>query len=229
MRFFKNELLIGKENIENLKDKKILLIGCGGVGGYCAEALIRSGIYNITIVDNDKIDITNLNRQIIALESTIGNYKVDVLKQRMMDINSHANITKLNTFLNKENIPEIVNNEFDYVIDAIDSMTSKIDLIDFCYKNNINIISSMGMGNKLSPENIVITDIFKTQYCPMAKIIRKELRKRNIKKLTVCYSKNEVNKRYKTPSSMIFAPSVCGITMAYKIINDFINENNAEE
>ena len=229
MRFLKNELLIGKENVENLKDKNILLIGCGGVGGYCAEALIRSGIYNITIVDNDKVDITNLNRQIIALESTIGNYKVDVLKQRMMDINPHANITKLKTFLNKENIPEIINNKFDYVIDAIDSMTSKIDLIDFCYKNNINIISSMGMGNRLSPENIVITDIFKTEYCPMAKIIRKELRKRNIKKLTVCYSKNEVNKKYKTPSSMIFAPSVCGITIAYKVINDFINESNTEE
>ncbi|MGN8913924.1 tRNA threonylcarbamoyladenosine dehydratase [Anaerofustis butyriciformans] len=229
MRFLKNELLIGKENVENLKDKNILLIGCGGVGGYCAESLIRSGIYNITIVDNDKVDITNLNRQIIALESTIGNYKVDVLKQRMIDINPHANITKLKTFLNKENIPEIVNNKFDYVIDAIDSMTSKIDLIDFCYKNNINIISSMGMGNRLSPENIVITDIFKTEYCPMAKIIRKELRKRNIKKLTVCYSKNEVNKKYKTPSSMIFAPSVCGITIAYKVINDFINESNTEE
>ena len=229
MRFYKNELLIGKENVENLKDKNILLIGCGGVGGYCAEALIRSGIYKITIVDNDKVDITNLNRQIIALESTIGKYKVEVLKQRIMDINPNTNVIGLKTFINKENIPQIVNNEFDYVIDAIDSMTSKIDLIEYCYKNNIKIISSMGMGNRLSPENIVITDIFKTEYCPMAKIIRKELRKRKIKKLTVCYSKNEVNKKYKTPSSMIFAPSVCGITMAYKVINDFIKENNAEE
>ncbi len=229
MQFMKNELLIGKEKVENLKNKNVLLIGCGGVGGYCGEALVRSGIYNITIVDNDKVDITNLNRQIIALHSTIGNYKVDVLKERMMDINPDANVTALNVFINKENIKNIVTNKFDYVIDAIDSMTSKIDLIEYCFKNNINIISSMGMGNRLSPENIVITDIFKTQYCPMAKIIRKELRKRNVKKLTVCYSKNEVNKKYKTPSSMIFAPSVCGITMAYKVINDFIDQSNTEE
>ncbi|WP_290772696.1 tRNA threonylcarbamoyladenosine dehydratase [Anaerofustis sp.] len=224
MRFYKNELLIGKENTEKLQNKSVIIIGCGGVGGFCAEAIARSGIYNITIVDNDKVEITNLNRQIIALNSTVGKYKVDILKERIMDINPNAKVTKINSFLDKSNIDNIVSKEYDYVIDAIDSMSSKIDLIDYCYKNDINIISAMGMGNKLSPENIIIDDIYNTSYCPMAKIIRKELKKRNIKKLNVCYSKNEVDKKLKTPSSMIFAPSICGITMAYKVIKDLTEQ-----
>ncbi|WP_294463878.1 tRNA threonylcarbamoyladenosine dehydratase [uncultured Anaerofustis sp.] len=222
MRFYKNELLIGKDNVERLKNKKVLIIGCGGVGGFAAEAIARSGIFNITITDNDIIDITNLNRQIISLSSNIGKYKVDVLYDRIKDINPSCNVIKIKEFINSENLKDIITKDFDYVIDAIDSMTSKIDLIEYCYNNDIKIISSMGMGNKLSPENIIIDDIYKTKYCPMAKIIRKELRKRDIKHLTVCYSKNEVNKRYKEPSSMIFAPSVCGINMAYKVINDLI-------
>jgi len=224
MRFHKNELLIGKDNVDKLRNKKVLIIGLGGVGGFAAEAIVRSGIYNITIVDNDKIDITNLNRQIIALSSNIGKYKADILYDRIKDINPSCNVEKLKVFVSKENIPKILENNYDYVIDAIDSMTSKIDLIEYCYNNDIKIISSMGMGNRISPENIIIEDINKTQYCPMAKIIRRELRKRNIKHLNVCYSKNEVNKRYKEPSSMIFAPSTCGITMAYKVINDLIND-----
>ena len=222
MRFYKNELLIGKANVERLKNKKVLIIGCGGVGGFAAEAIARSGIFNITIVDNDIIDITNLNRQIISLSSNIGKNKVDVLYDRIKDINPSCSVIKIKEFINNENLKDIVEKDFDYVIDAIDSMTSKIDLIEYCYNNNIKIISSMGMGNRLSPENIIIDDIYKTKYCPMAKIIRKELRKRDIKHLTVCYSQNEVNKRYKEPSSMIFEPGVCGINMAYKVINDLI-------
>ena len=220
----RTENLIGTEAIENLKNSNIAMVGIGGVGSFCAEALARSGINNITLIDNDTIDVTNINRQIMADTTTIGKLKVDVMKERILKINPTATMSTHSTFLNEENISEIITNNFDYVIDCIDSIKSKLSLIEHCAINNIKIISAMGTGNKLDPTKFEVTDISKTSVCPLAKIIRKSLREKNITKLKVVYSKEEPikNDTNASPSSIAFVPSVAGLIMAGEVIKDLI-------
>lgn len=184
----RTEFLIGKEAIEKLNKSKIVVLGVGGVGSFVIEALVRSGVGNITIVDNDTIDITNINRQIHANLNTVGKSKVEVMKERILSINPNCNVKIHEEFINKDNISELVAKDTDYVVDAIDTASSKILSIVWCDKNNINIISSMGTANKLHPTKLRIADIYDTKVCPLAKIMRYELRKRNIKSLKVLYS-----------------------------------------
>lgn len=174
--FDRLEMLIGKDNIEKLHKSKVLVIGLGGVGGILTETLVRNGIENITIVDSDIIDETNKNRQIIALDSTIGNKKAYEFKKRLIDINNKININVIDEFITKDNIDLIFNNDLDYVIDACDTISTKILLIEECLKRNINIISSMGMGRKINLSKLKITDIRKTSYDKIAKVVRKKLR-----------------------------------------------------
>ena len=220
----RTENLIGTDAIEKLKNSNIAIVGIGGVGSFCAEALARSGINNLTLIDNDTIDVTNINRQIMADTTTIGQLKVDIMKERILKINPNANIEIHPTFINEENISEIITKQFDYVIDCIDSIKSKLALIEHCSINNIKIISAMGTGNKLDPTKFEVTDISKTSVCPLAKIIRKSLREKNITKLKVVYSKEEPikNASSNSPSSIAFVPSVAGLIMAGEVVKDLI-------
>lgn len=223
-------LIIGNEGIEKLQNSNVIVFGVGGVGSFAAEAIARAGVGKMTIVDFDDVDITNINRQIPALHSTVGKYKVDVMKDRILDINPNIDIKAIRAKYAAENSEEILCEEYDYVIDAIDMVTSKIHLIETCIKKNLNIISSMGMGNKLDPTKIVVTDIYKTQMCPLAKVMRKELRDRKIKKLKVVYSTEQpvelkekvMNGKKITPGSISFVPSVGGLTIASVVVNDLI-------
>ncbi|HCR2231245.1 TPA: tRNA threonylcarbamoyladenosine dehydratase, partial [Clostridioides difficile] len=204
----------------------------GGVGSFTVEALARAGVGNITIVDFDDVDITNINRQIPALHSTVGRYKVDVMEERILDINPNINIKKIRSLYNKDTSDEILTERYDYVVDAIDMVSSKIHLIETCEKKGLKIISSMGMGNKLDPTKIVVTDIHKTSTCPLAKVMRKELRDRGIKKLKVVYSteqpielkKKVMNGRKVTPGSVSFVPSVGGLIIASVIVNELLGQ-----
>lgn len=223
-------LIIGNEGIEKLQNSNVIVFGVGGVGSFAAEAIARAGVGKMTIVDFDDVDITNINRQIPALHSTVGKYKVDVMKDRILDINPNIDIKAIRAKYTAESSEEILCEEYDYVIDAIDMVTSKIYLIETCVKKNLNIISSMGMGNKLDPTKIVVTDIYKTQMCPLAKVMRKELRDRKIKKLKVVYSTEQpvelkekiMNGKKITPGSISFVPSVGGLTIASVVVNDLI-------
>lgn len=225
----RTEALIGKENLENLEKSNIVVLGLGGVGSYVVEGLVRAGIQSICIIDKDIVDITNINRQLIADTETIGKNKVDVQEERILKINPVTKVTKFKEFVNKDNIEELMNkilNEsghIDYVVDAIDTVSSKLEIIKYCYTNNIHIISCMGTGNKLDSSMFEITDIFKTSVCPLAKVIRKELKKLNIPKLTVLYSKEEPRKtNISTPASISFVPSVAGLLIAGKVVQDLI-------
>lgn len=224
------ELLIGNEKLNKLINSKVIIFGCGGVGGYTVEALARSGIKNITIVDKDKVSISNINRQIIALHSTVGLDKVDVLETRIKDINPLCNVIKFKEFYLPDNSNFVNLLDYDYVIDCIDTVSAKLDIIEKCVKNNINIISAMGMGNKLDPTKIEIADISKTSICPLARTIRYELRKRDIRHLKVIYSKEEPLKPIEAiiengktiPGSNSFVPSVAGLIIASEVIKDLI-------
>lgn len=221
----RTETLIGKENIRKLQNSNVIVFGLGGVGSYTVEGLVRSGIQNICIVDKDIVDITNINRQLVADTETIGRNKVDVQEERILRINKTAKVIKINKFVKKDNIEEIMKSfpHIDYVIDAIDTVSSKLEIIKYCYLNNINIISSMGTGNKLDASKFEITDIFKTSVCPLAKVMRKELKKLDIKSLTVLYSKEEpIKTNLNTPASISFVPSVAGLLIAGKVIRDLI-------
>lgn len=221
----RTEALIGKENIRKLQNSNVIVFGLGGVGSYVVEGLVRSGIQNICIVDKDIVDITNMNRQLIADSETIGKNKVDAQEERILKINRSAKVIKIKEFVNKDNIEEIMKSysHIDYVIDAIDTVSSKLEIIKYCYQNNINIISSMGSGNKLDASKFEITDIFKTSVCPLAKVMRKELKKLDIKSLTVLYSKEEpIKTNLNTPASISFVPSVAGLLIAGKVIRDLI-------
>ena len=220
----RTEKLIGKSNIEKLKNSTVVVFGLGGVGSYVVEALARSGIQNLVIVDKDIVDITNINRQLIATHSTIGKSKVDVAKKRILDINPNCNIMAIKEFVSKENIAQLLDEKnINYIIDAIDTVSSKLSIIEYAYNNSIKIISCMGTGNKLDASNFEITDINKTSVCPLAKVIRKELRKLNIPKLKVLYSKEEPLKlNSSTPASISFVPSVAGILIAGEVIRDLI-------
>ncbi|HBF6275940.1 TPA: tRNA threonylcarbamoyladenosine dehydratase [Clostridioides difficile] len=226
----RTSFLVGDDGIEKLNNSNIIVFGVGGVGSFTVEALARAGVGNITIVDFDDVDITNINRQIPALHSTVGRHKVDVMEERILDINPNINIKKIRSLYNKDTSDEILTERYDYVVDAIDMVSSKIHLIETCEKKGLKIISSMGMGNKLDPTKIVVTDIHKTSTCPLAKVMRKELRDRGIKKLKVVYSteqpielkKKVMNGRKVTPGSVSFVPSVGGLIIASVIVNELL-------
>ena len=218
--------LIGQSNLEKINNTTVAVIGLGGVGGSALECLVRSGIENIIIVDFDKIDITNLNRQIISNIGNIGNSKVEEWIKRINIINPNTKVTPLNLKLDMNNIEELFNLKFDYLIDAIDDIPMKEEIIKRCLTNNIEIISSMGTGNKLNPSMLEITDIKNTSYDPIAKIIRKYLKDNNIKgKLPVVYSKEQNNKFEGSIPSMIFVPSTAGILCANYVIKKIIEKS----
>ena len=212
--------------LENLQNKKVAVFGLGGVGSYVVEALVRCGIGGIVLVDHDKIDITNLNRQLYALHSTIGMNKVDVAKERCLDINPNLNITTYQQFYLPDQGMENIFCDCDFVIDAIEAVKAKIALIENCYKLKIPIISSMGTGNKLEPECFKITDIYKTSVCPLARVMRRELKIRGIKKCLVLYSEELPQKvDGATPGSVSFVPSVAGTLIAGYVIKELAKEN----
>lgn len=230
-QFSRTETLIGKEGIEKLKKSKVAVFGIGGVGSFVVEGLARAGIENLIIVDFDKYDITNINRQLGALHSTIGKYKVDVMKERILDINPNAKVEIFKEFFGPNSNKNIIDKSIDYIVDAVDNVTAKIELVVKANEFEIPIISAMGTGNKLEPTKFEITDIYKTSVCPLAKVIRKELRKRDIKKLKVLYSKEEPIKQSKeekskdeknSPASISFVPSVAGLIIAGEVVKDII-------
>ena len=225
-------MLIGDENFKKLKNSRVAVFGIGGVGGFALEGLARSGIGEIDIIDSDDIDISNLNRQIIALENTVGLSKVDIAEKRISAINSEIKVNKYKTFFSADTLKEFDFSKFDYVIDAIDTVTSKLLLIESAKKSNTPVISSMGTGNKLSPEMLEVSDIYKTSVCPLAKVMRYELKKRGNKKLKVVYSKEEPIKptvqntenRRHIPASMVFVPATAGMILASETVKDLLKK-----
>ena len=235
----RTELLIGNDGLNKLRKSKVIVFGVGGVGGFAVEALARAGVGEITVVDNDTISLTNLNRQIIATYDTIDKAKVEVIKERIQSINKDCRVINRQVFVSNDNIEEIVPKDIDYVVDAIDTVSAKLGLAEYCYKNNINIMSSMGTGNKLDPTQFKVSDVFKTQVCPLAKVMRCELRKRGVEKLKVVYSeemplkpKSEYSSEVKgtakrpVPGSMSFVPPVAGMIIAGEVIKDILGINN---
>lgn len=221
-QFSRTENLIGKENVQKLSLKKVAIFGIGGVGSFVAEGLARSGVGNFLLVDNDIIDETNINRQIHANINTIGKYKVDVMKERILSINPNANIEISKEFFLPENNKINLDN-IDYIVDAIDTVTAKIGLVVLAKEKNIPIISSMGTGNKLDPTKFEITDIYQTSVCPLAKVMRKELKQRNIDCLKVIYSKEEpLKQNSRIPASISFVPSVAGLIISGEVVKELI-------
>ena len=221
----RTELLIGKEGIEKLQNAKVVIYGVGGVGSFVAEGLARSGIGNMVLIDNDVVSISNLNRQIHANINTVGKNKVDVMKERILSINPEVEVDVSTEFFMPGS--KLLDNSLDYIVDAIDTVTGKIELVCKANELNIPIISAMGTGNKLDSTKFEVVDIYKTSVCPLAKVMRKELRARGIEKLKVVYSKEEPIKPndgdYKTPASISFVPSVAGLIIAGEVIKDIIN------
>ena len=232
-QFQRYKAIVGSSSIERLQNKHVAVFGLGGVGGNACEALIRGGIGEITLIDNDDVDISNLNRQLIALHSTIGKDKVDVMEERLLDINPSLIVHKMKIFYlpNNDNIDF---SSFDYVVDAIDTVSGKITLIENCYKNNIPVISALGCGNKIDPTRLEIADIYKTSYDPLAKVLRKKLKEKGIKHLKVVYSKEEPleiiepfdsnNHGRHSPGSSPFVPPVAGIILASEVVKDLLSE-----
>ena len=231
--FNREIMLIGQDNFNKLKESHIIVFGLGGVGGYAVEMLARLGVGKIDIVDNDTVSNTNLNRQIIALNSTIGKYKTDLFEERIKEINKDCIVTKYTMFYDENTKDKIDFSKYDYVIDAIDSVKSKLNLIIYCINNNINIVSSMGMGNRIDPSLVKITDISKTEYDPLSKIIRKKLRENKINHLKVVYSSErpiniiyDINAEKKgsnyAPGSISLVPSTAGIMLASEVFKDLI-------
>ena len=231
-RFVRTKALIGDEGMMRLSNAKVVLFGVGGVGSYAAEALVRSGIGTLTFIDGDTVAKSNINRQLIALDSTVGIPKVDVMARRALDINPDCNITPLNCFYAEENKDIIDFSEYDYVIDAIDTISSKLLIIERAKKAETNVISCMGAGNKLDASCFEVADIYKTSVCPLARVMRRELKKRGIDKLKVVYSKEEPltpafsnnadtdSKRRSTPGSISFVPGAAGLILAGEVIKD---------
>ena len=235
-QFSRTELLLGKDAMQKLSESRVAVFGVGGVGGYVCEALVRSGVGAFDLIDDDKVCLTNLNRQIIATRKTVGKYKVDVMKERILDINPDADVRIHKCFFLPENANEFPFGEYDYVVDAVDTVTAKIELVMQAQKMHVPIISSMGAGNKLDGSQFRVVDIYKTKVCPLAKVMRHELKKRGIKHLKVVYSKepaikplqsNEnggTHQKRQTPGSAAFVPSVVGLIMAGEIIKDIVKE-----
>ena len=247
-QFSRTELIIGKEGIEKLNKAKVAVFGIGGVGSFVVEGLVRAGVQNFILVDDDKVCLTNINRQIIATRETIGKQKVEVAKERILSINPKANVETFQEFFMPDS-PEIIDNTIDYIVDSVDTVTAKIELVMRANRLNIPIISSMGTGNKLDPTKFEVTDIYKTSICPLAKVMRKQLRTRGIKKLKVVYSKEEPIKlddnvesscktncicptgtqrkcsvRNQVPGSISFVPSVAGLIISGEVVKDIINK-----
>ncbi|MCL1820542.1 MAG: tRNA threonylcarbamoyladenosine dehydratase [Oscillospiraceae bacterium] len=217
-------LLLGEENVRRLNAAKVAVFGVGGVGGYCAEALARSGIGAIDLFDKDTVCESNINRQIIATTKTIGMYKVDVMRERILDINPGAEVGAYRLFYLPETADGVDLSVYDYIIDAIDTMTAKLELVCRANALRIPIISSMGAANKLDASMFEVADIYKTEVCPMARIMRKELRKRNIGALKVVYSKEEPAVKLQTPASNAFVPPVAGLIMAGEVVKGLVAE-----
>lgn len=228
-RFSRTEPLIGKEAIKKLNKSKVAVFGIGGVGSYVVEGLARAGIGNFILVDKDEVDITNINRQIIATTKTVGKPKVEVSKERILEINPEAKVKIYQEFFMPET-EGILDDSIDYIVDAVDTVTAKIELVVRANKLNIPIISSMGTGNKLDPTAFEVADIYKTSVCPLAKVMRKELKARGVKKLKVVYSKEEPIKQEErgVPASISFVPSVAGLIIAGEVIKD-LSKGKANE
>ena len=240
-KFARTKLLLGQDGIDKLQASRVAVFGVGGVGGYVCEALVRSGIGTFDIIDNDKVCESNINRQIIATTKTIGRDKVDVMRERMQDINPDVTVNIHKCFFLPENADEFPFEEYDYVVDAVDTVTAKIALVMKCKEKNVPIISSMGAGNKLDASAFKVSDIYKTKVCPLAKVMRHELKKRGVKKLKVVYSEelpltplndgtnvcekedSTIVKRA-TPGSVAFVPSVAGLIIAGEVVKDLTNE-----
>lgn len=249
-QFSRTELLIGKEALERLSKAHVAVFGIGGVGGYVVEALVRSGIGNFDLIDDDKVCLTNLNRQIIATRDTIGRYKVEVMRERILSINSDAEVTTHRCFYLPENAQDFDFSSYDYVVDAVDTVTAKLEIVMRAKESNIPVISCMGVGNKLNPTQLEIADIYKTSVCPLAKVMRRELRKRGVDKLKVLYSKEEpitplddsedtcrehcvcppgttrkCTQRRAIPGSISFVPSAAGLIIASEVVKDLAGIN----
>ena len=224
-QFSRTELLIGSQAMERLAGSRVAVFGIGGVGGFVCEALVRSGVGSFDLIDSDIVSITNLNRQIIATRKTMGRDKVEVMKERILEINPEARVTTRKCFFLPENAQDIPFDEYDYIVDAMDTVTAKIELIMRAREKGISIISSMGTGNKLDPSAFRITDLFKTNVCPLARVMRREMKKRGVKKLKVLYSEEKPIPRYidqSTPGSISFVPAVAGLMIGGEVIKDLI-------
>jgi len=219
----RTELLIGSQALEKLKNSTVAIFGIGGVGSYALEALARAGIGNIVLIDNDLVDITNINRQLIANTTTIGKIKVEVAKERVLQINPNINVITYKKFYDDNTKNELISSAYSYIIDCIDSIDSKVSLIESAHSLNIPIISSMGTGNKLDPTKFEVADIYDTSVCPLARIMRKKLRSKNISHLKVVFSKEEISiNKTLIPASISFVPSVAGLILAGEAIKDLI-------
>ncbi len=224
-KFIRTENLIGKEKLNILQKSHIAVFGIGGVGGYVTEALVRAGVGNIDIIDNDTVSESNINRQIIATTKTVGKFKVDVMKERILEINPAAKVNAYNILYLPNTAEQFDFSKYNYVIDAVDNVTAKIELILRANESNVPIISSMGTGNKLDPTAFEVSDIYKTEVCPLAKVMRTELKKRGIKKLKVVYSKEKPVTNLRPPASISFVPSTAGLIIASEVIKDIIKES----
>ncbi|MBQ4530733.1 MAG: tRNA threonylcarbamoyladenosine dehydratase [Lachnospiraceae bacterium] len=237
--FSRTELLLGSDALEKLSQSRVAVFGIGGVGGYVVEALVRSGVGAVDLIDNDTVSRSNLNRQIIATRKTVGQYKTDVMKERILEINPECRVEVHRCFYLPENKDEFDFSQYSYVVDAVDTVTAKIQLVMQAEEAGVPIISSMGAGNKLNPAEFEITDIYKTSVCPLAKVMRRELKKRNIKHLKVVYSKEEPltpigsaeedakeevtgTRQKTTPGSVAFVPSVVGLMIASEVVKDLV-------
>ena len=250
-QFSRTELLLGKEAMERLAASRVAVFGIGGVGGYVCEALVRSGVGALDLVDDDKVCLTNLNRQIIATRKTVGQYKTDVMKERILDINPDAEVTVHKCFFLPENADEFPFEDYDYVVDAVDTVTAKIALVMKAQEVHVPVISSMGAGNKLDASQFEVADIYKTSVCPLAKVMRRELKKRGVKKLKVVYSKEQPVKpvedmasgcrtncicppgaahkcteRRAIPGSVAFVPAVAGLIIAGEFVKNLIQNRD---
>lgn len=253
-QFSRTELLLGKDAMQKLSESRVAVFGVGGVGGYVCEALVRSGVGAFDLIDDDKVCLTNLNRQIIATRKTVGKYKVDVMKERILDINPDADVRIHKCFFLPENANEFPFGEYDYVVDAVDTVTAKIELVMQAQKMHVPIISSMGAGNKLDGSQFRVADIYKTKVCPLAKVMRHELKKRGVKKLKVVYSEemptrpiedmaiscrtncicppgaeHKCTDRRDIPGSVAFVPSVAGLIIAGEVVKDLCREVRQKE
>lgn len=228
----RTELLIGREGIATLQSAKIAVFGVGGVGGYVVEALARCGVGTLVLTDNDTVNLSNINRQIIALHSTVGRPKTEVIKERVLDINPSVNVELHNCFYLHESHDDYNFAEYDYVIDCVDTVAAKLDIILEAQKAGTPVISSMGTGNKLNPQMLEISDIYKTSVCPLARVMRYELKKRGVKKLKVLYSKEnpikvsapleEGSRRRSIPGSIAFVPAAAGLIIASEVVRDLV-------
>lgn len=246
-QFSRSQLLLGEDGMKRLSEATVAVFGIGGVGGYVVEALVRSGVQSFVLVDDDKVCLTNLNRQIIATRKTVGKYKVDVMKERILEINPEADVEIHKCFYLPENAPDFDFSQYDYVVDAVDTVTAKLELIIQAEAADVFVISCMGAGNKLDPTQFEVTDIYKTSMCPLAKVMRRELKKRGIKKLKVVYSKekptrpmedmsiscrtncicppgakHKCTERRDIPGSLSFVPSVAGLILAGEVVKDLV-------